>query len=99
MGRKFYANASNLQIWKARSYILQVLPKSTNRWTNVHGVVSDKTSLRWEGGSILWTYIKTIKSPTTSRHRIICWPFFVNMTIVISLDRDGGDEGGHLAWT
>jgi len=72
VGRKNYASASNLQIWGAKSYILQVLPKSTNRWASVDGIVSDKARLRQEGGSILWMYIKTIKSPTTSRHMIIC---------------------------
>jgi len=37
--------------------------KSTNWWTSVHGITSNKARQKQDDGSILWTYIKTSKLP------------------------------------
>jgi hypothetical protein len=63
-----------------------------DRWTSAHGIMNDKASWKWKGGSILWTYIETNKLPLASNKRQFAHHFFLSKIATIPLDSHRGDE-------
>ncbi len=76
-----------------------MLLKSTNGQTSVHGITSDKTRWRREGGSELQMYIETSKLLSSSNKRQFANNFLSNKFTTISSDNYSGDEEGHLVQT
>ncbi len=58
--------------------------------------MSYKTRWKQKGGSILWTYVKTNKLPSTSSKQQYADSYLSNMFTIISLDSHNGDEKRYL---